>query len=69
MSDYCAFSKNHRCIKWIDYQLLLTELEEADELCHGNCIEIQHQRDYIDKLQTIMKEHGIAVPSEYSCSD
>ncbi len=36
MSDYCAFSKNHKCIKWTDYQLLLHELEEADELYHGN---------------------------------
>ena len=69
MSDYCAFSKNHRCIKWVDYQLLLAELEEADELCHGNWIEIQHQRDYIDKLQSILKEQGIAVPPEYSCLD
>jgi hypothetical protein len=45
MNDYCALSKDHRCIKWIDYSLTLQELEEADEICHGNWIEIQHLRD------------------------
>ena len=66
MSNYCAFSKDHKCIKWTDYQLLLFELEEADALCHGNWIEIQHLREYIDLLQTTLKEHGIAVPPEWS---
>lgn len=48
MTDYCAFNKNHKCIKWSDYELTRHELEEADELCHGNWIEIQHLRNYID---------------------
>lgn len=65
MTDYCAFSKDHTCIKWMDYELTRHELEEADELCHGNWIEIQHLRDYIDRLQTILAEHGIEIPSEY----
>lgn len=64
MSDYCAFSKNHKCIKWTDYQLLQTELEDADELCHGNWIEIQHLREYISHLQTKLKEHGIEIPED-----
>ena len=42
MTDYCAFSKDHKCIKWTDYELLRHELEEADELCHNNWTEIQH---------------------------
>jgi hypothetical protein len=36
MLDYCAFSKDHKCIKWEDYQIMLQEIEEADSLCHGN---------------------------------
>ena len=67
MSDYCAFSKNHKCIKWSDYQLLLQELEDTDELCHGNWIEIQHLRirkwvpdPFKEMLQNITKSfHGI----------
>lgn len=47
MRDYCAFSSDHKCPKWTDYQLTRQELEEADELCHGNWIEIEHLRRYI----------------------
>lgn len=43
MHDYCAFSKDHKCIKWEDYQIMLQEIEEADSLCHGNWIEIEKQ--------------------------
>lgn len=50
MTNYCAFSRNHQCIKWTDYELLRSELEEADELCHGNWIEIQRLQAYIDHL-------------------
>lgn len=62
MLDYCAFSKDHKCIKWEDYQLMLQEIEEADELCHGNWIEIEKQYNYIRKLQAILDEHGIEYP-------
>lgn len=65
MTNYCAFSKDHKCIKWSDYELTLFELEEADELCHGNWIEIQHQREYIELLQKTLEQHGIEVPLEY----
>lgn len=65
MTDYCAFSKDHRCIKWSDYERTRFELEEADELCHGNWIEIQHQREYIKLLQKTLEQHGIEAPSEY----
>ena len=43
MLNYCAFSKDHKCIKWEDFQLMMQEIEEADELCHGNWIEIEKQ--------------------------
>lgn len=65
MTDYCAFSKNHKCIKWSDYELTRFELEEADELCHGNWIEIQHQREYIELLQRTLEHYGIEVPLEH----
>lgn len=64
MSNYCAFSQDHRCIKWMDYEILRNELEEADELCHGNWLEIQRQCEYIDRLERLLKEHGIPLPQE-----
>lgn len=51
--------------EWADYELLRYELEEANEVCHGNWIEIQHQREYIVQLQELLTRHGIAVPPEY----
>lgn len=30
--DYYTFNQNHKCIKWTDYELLLHELEAANEL-------------------------------------
>lgn len=65
MRNYCAFSKEHECIKWMDYELTRYELEEVEELCHGNWMEIQHLREYIDILQQTLREHGLEVPSEY----
>lgn len=62
MTDYCAFSKDHKCLKWMDYELTRFELEEADELCHGNWIEIQYLRERIDLLEKILREHGIEIP-------
>ncbi|WP_026497869.1 MULTISPECIES: mobility-associated LCxxNW protein [Butyrivibrio] len=62
MLDYCAFSKDHKCIKWEDYQIMLQEIEEADSLCHGNWIEIEKQYNYILELQKILDEHGIDYP-------
>lgn len=42
MENYCAFNKNHKCLNWMDYQLIRFELEESNETCHENRIEIQH---------------------------
>lgn len=64
MTDYCAFSKDHRCIKYADYELTRFELEEADQLCHGNWIEIQHLQDRIDLLERLIKDAGIEIPLE-----
>ena len=62
MHDYCAFSKDHKCIKWEDYQIMMQEIEEVDGLCHGNWIEIEKQYNYILELQKILDEHGIDYP-------
>ena len=62
MNDYCAFSNDHKCLKWEDYELTRHELEEADELCHGNWIEIQRLRDYIDKLIEILDKNKLDYP-------
>ena len=62
MNDYCAFSKNHKCLKWLDYQLTLNELEEADELCHGNYVEIYRLYDYINELKAILDRNNIDYP-------
>ena len=65
MENYCAFSKNHKCLKWTDYQLTLFELKEADETCHGNWIEIQHLQGRVDQLEHLLEQAGIEIPDEY----
>ena len=45
MNNYCAFSNNHQCLKWTDYQVTRYELEEADELCQCNQLELFNQFD------------------------
>ena len=64
MENYCAFSQNHKCLKWADYQLTRHELEEADSLCHGNWIEIQRLYARIDVLEALLKDAGISIPKE-----
>lgn len=66
ITSYLLYEKGLKCIKFTDYELTRHELEEADELCHGNWIEIRHLRDYdIDRLQALLTEHGIEIPDEY----
>ena len=65
MKNHCAFSKNHSCPLWTDYELTCYELEEANSLCHGNWIEIERQYKYIQTLQKILSENDIPYPNEY----
>ena len=62
MENCCAFSKDHKCLKWEDHELTRHELEEADRLCHENWVEIQQLHDYIDQLKAILDENGIDYP-------
>ena len=64
MNNYCAFSKEHNCLKWTDYELTRYELEEADELCHSNWIEIQLLQERVDQLEQLLRNSGIEIPPE-----
>ena len=65
MKNHCAFSKNHSCPLWTDYELTCYELEEAYSLCHGNWIEIQHLQDRVDQLEQLLRLAGVEVPPEF----
>ena len=65
MENYCAYSKDHKCIKWIDYQITRHELEEADTLCHGNMLELERKNEYIEQLQRLLNMHDIPYPDEF----
>ena len=65
MTNYCAFSKKHKCLKWMDYELTRMELKEADSLCHENWIEIQRLYKRIDILETLLNDAGIEIPHTY----
>ena len=65
MENYCAFSKEHKCIKWADFETTRYALEEADALCHGNWIEIQRKEEYIKQLQKLLDQENIPYPDEY----
>ena len=64
MENYCAFSQNHECIMWTDYEITRQEIEEANTLCHGNWIELQSKQRYIATLQEILINNGIEFPEE-----
>ena len=54
MENYCAFSRDHKCILWLDYEITRQELEECHTLCHGNWIEIEHKYKYIQELRHLL---------------
>ena len=62
MDNNCAFSEDHKCLKWQDYEFTRHELEEADTLCHGNRLEIQRLYEHIEKLKAILDENSIDFP-------
>ena len=58
MKNHCAFSKNHSCPLWTDYELTCYELEEANSLSHSNWIEIERQYKYIQTLQILLERYA-----------
>lgn len=62
MEDYCAFSKEHKCLKWEDYELTRHELEKADRLCHGNWIEIQRLYRTLTSSDPSRRKNNIDYP-------
>lgn len=62
MNNYCAFSKGHQCLKWTDYEITRYQLEEADELCHDNWIEIESLQKRVDFLKALLEKNGIPIP-------
>ena len=65
MENSCIFSKDHKCILRLEYEITRQELEECHTLCHGNWIEIEHKYKYIQELRHLLDEHGIPYPEEY----
>ena len=65
MNNYCAFSKGHHCIKWQDYVSARLELEECDELCHGNWIEIESLQRQVHFLKKFDRASG-SLGTEYT---
>ena len=57
MENYCAFSKNHKCPKWTDYQLTLFELAEADCIFREICASVPKERSAIP-LETEQRSVG-----------
>lgn len=53
------FVKHGKCLKWENYEHSRHELEEADNLCHSNWIEIQQLQKYITTLEEILDKNGI----------
>ena len=47
------------------YVLACLELEECDELCHGNWIEIESLQRQVDFLKKLLKENSIVLPDDY----
>lgn len=65
MENYCAFNKNHKCMKLMDYELIRQKLEETDSLCHGTWIKIQRLTERINILEPLLREVGIDVPNDF----
>jgi len=64
MNNFCAFSKNKKCLKWMDYEISRLALEDADMLCHDNWVEIQHLQERTEFLEKLLKQSGIEIPRE-----
>lgn len=64
MHRRCQCDKNHSCDIWMDYQISLHSLQEAEELSYQNWLEIQHLRDRICQLETFIRTEGLPFPEK-----
>ena len=61
MTDYCAFSKDHHCIKYEDYEATRFELEEVDEAAKkeiADALKFAEESEYPDPSEAITEEYG-----------
>ncbi len=65
MNNYCAFTKDHKCLIWMDYTITRFELEEANNLCHGNWIEISRLKRRIEMLESLLDSYQINYLDHY----
>ena len=63
--QFIIFSKVHHCIKWQYYVSARLELEECDELCHGNWIEIKSLQRQAHFLKKLLEKNSIVLPDDY----
>lgn len=49
----------------MDYSLMLQQLKEADQLCHGNWIEIQNLHERVEFLERLLIDAGIDFSPEF----
>ncbi len=64
MSKRCHFDNKKYCDIWVDYQVSLHSLQEADELARQNWQEIQYLHDRVCQLENYIKEIGLILPEE-----
>lgn len=60
----CQCDKNHYCDIWMDYQVSLHSLQEAEELSHQNWREIQRLHDRVCQLEAFIQAEGLPLPEE-----
>lgn len=62
MNDKCPFKQGGRCDIWLDYQVNLIALNDAEKLASENWEEILYLLDRIQLLECTLKNAGIPVP-------
>ena len=65
MYPECPYSNHPDCDKWLDYQVALIALEDANELACENWNEISFLLDRVEQLEKLLRSAGIEVPPAY----
>lgn len=64
MYKECLYVANRNCDIWVDYQVVLLSLKEAEELSQQNWVEIQHLYDRVCQLEKYIRDQGLTLPEE-----